>query len=244
MTFKTFFSIFFSWISFNALNAQKVGNLPPIESLPPEVQHRLQYDWAWLEKYKLANEQLKSSQNEGNRLIFLGDSITEGWSDATPNFFETHLHYVNRGIGGQTSGQALLRVRQDVIELQPKKMVLLIGINDIAENNGAYSEDITFGNIVSILELVQLYNIQPIVCSITPANTFIWRTAIENVGDKIIALNQRLEQYAKQRKLPYCDFHSALKNNEKGTKREYTTDGVHLTREGYEVMINTLRKFL
>lgn len=244
MSLRTFISILFSWFSFNGISAQTGNNLPPITSLPTDVQHRLQYDWAWLERYKSDNTKLNNVDNQGNRIVFLGDSITEGWSGAVPEFFQQHPNYINRGIGGQTSGQALLRLRQDVINLKPQKLVLLIGINDVAENNGPYNEDETFGNILSILELAKVYKIKPIVCSITPANTFIWRKSIENVDKKIISLNNRLKDYAMKHKITYCDYHSALKNDENGTKSEYTTDGVHLTTKGYELMIQTLNKFL
>lgn len=242
MAIRTFFSLLFSWVSINGLTAQKANNLPPIESLPNEVQHRLQYDWAWLERYKKDNEKFENIGSQGNRIVFLGDSITEGWSDATPDFFKENPNYINRGIGGQTSGQILLRFRQDVINLKPKKLVLLIGINDVAENNGPYNEDETFGNIVSVLELAKANKIKPILCSITPANNFVWRPSITEVGGKIISLNNRLKEYAINHKITYCDYHKSLKNIENGTKSEFTTDGVHLTEEGYNVMIETLVK--
>lgn len=232
----SFFSSFFS-------RAKAQGNLPVFSDLKPDVQYRLQYDWAWIERYMVDN-QLLISEKDTVRIIYFGDSITEGWPDAAPQFFQSNPNFVNRGIGGQTTGQLLLRFRQDVLALKPQTLVLMIGINDIAENNGPYDEDITAGNIFSILELSKLHGIKVILCSVIPANNFVWRTSIERVGEKVLSLNAQLEAYAQKNNIPYCDYYAQLVDNQQGVKTEYTTDGVHLTPSGYQVMIKILTPFL
>jgi lysophospholipase L1-like esterase len=245
MPIKTYLSILFPFLAtYNNSVAQTSGNLPPINSLSTEVQHRLQYDWAWLGRYREANEQLLAMAADSSRVVFMGDSITEGWEQGMPDFFKQHPSFVNRGIGGQTTGQVLLRARPDIIDLKPKAMVLMIGINDIAENNGAYREEETFGNIISILELMKAARIKVVLCSITPANRFVWRSSITDVGDKIISLNKRLNAYAKQHNIAYCNYYDVLVGNDKGTKAAYTNDGVHITPEGYRLMAETVMGLL
>jgi lysophospholipase L1-like esterase len=196
----------------------------------------LKYDWASLNRFREANKTLAFAKKEEQRVVvFIGDSITEGWIPAMPSFF-TKEDYINRGIGGQTTGQVLVRFRPDVINLTPNVVVLMIGINDIAENNGTYNEEESFGNIVSMLQLAQANQIKAILCSITPADKFIWRTNILAVSDKIISLNKRLKNYALQNGITYCDYHSAMVDSKNAMQSNYTTDGVHVTTVGYQLM--------
>jgi lysophospholipase L1-like esterase len=130
----------------------------------------------------------------------------------------------------------LVRFRQDVLELKPKTVIISIGTNDIAENTGSYSEDFTFGNIVSMCELATANGISPILTSVFPASNFYWNPKIENVPQKIKALNTRLFAYAKSQHLSYIDYHSALTNAAGGMDLDLAYDGVHPTLKGYKIM--------
>jgi lysophospholipase L1-like esterase len=190
-------------------------------------------DWANLAKYKTANQ--KVSAPNGTLVVFLGDSITEGWVNADSTFFAND-RYVGRGISGQTSPQLLVRFRQDVLDLKPKTVIISIGTNDIAENTGLYSEDFTFGNIVSMCELAKSNGITPLLTSVFPASNFYWNLKIENVPQKIKALNTRLFAYAKSQHMTYIDYHSALTNAAGGMDLDLAYDGVHPTLKGYKIM--------
>ena len=143
-------------------------------------------DWAGLDKYNKQNElQISKSSPDA---VFMGDSITEGWSFFLPEFFSNN-NYINRGIGGQTTSQMLIRFRQDVINLKPKSVVILAGINDIARNNKFYSLEIIAENIFSMVELAKINGIVPIICSVLPADEFSWnpdcQLAFETLKAKI-----------------------------------------------------------
>ncbi|NBL66050.1 acylhydrolase [Flavobacterium sp. NST-5] len=189
-------------------------------------------DWANFSKYKSENISLKNPTE--NRVVFMGNSITEGWKTADPNFFSEN-NYINRGISGQVSAQMLARFRQDVIYLKPDKVVILAGTNDIAQNNGDIAIENIFDNIVSMVELAAIHNITPIICSILPALDFPWNPGL-NPSQKIIELNMLLENYALKNNFIFVDYHSNLKNSQNGLPSEYSTDGVHLNKKGYQVM--------
>ena len=198
-------------------------------------------DWANLAKYQEANKALKPTiLNEENRVVFMGNSITEGWQQANPSFF-TENPYINRGISGQTTPQMLLRFRQDVIALQPKIVVILAGTNDIAENTGPTTLAQIRDNILSMVELAQGNGILPIVCSVLPAYDYPWRPGKEpNI--KIPKLNKLLQKMAKEKKIPYLDYFSAMADERNGLPSKYTTDEVHLTKAGYMVMEKLLEE--
>jgi lysophospholipase L1-like esterase len=191
-------------------------------------------DWANLNKYAAENAALPAPSSKEKRIVFMGNSITEGWQWVGSSFFSNPA-YINRGIGGQTTPQMLLRFRHDVIALKPKVVVILAGINDIAENTGPISIETIFGNIVSMVELARANKIRVVVSSVVPANVFPWRQHIKP-ADKVIALNALLKDYCKERKIVYLDYYSAMVDAEKGLDIKYTEDGVHPTLAGYQVM--------
>jgi len=133
-----------------------------------------QEDWANLKRYKLENEALKSLAKNEKRVVFMGNSITEGWVYSQPNFF-TENNFLGRGISGQTTDQMLLRFRQDVINIQPKVVVILAGTNDIAGNNGPVTLEMIMNNIKSMSELAIQNHINIILCSVLPANDYPWK---------------------------------------------------------------------
>ncbi len=198
-------------------------------------------DWPNLNRYAQENEKLQSVSNE-NRVVFMGNSITEGWLTHDPDFF-AGKPYINRGIGGQTTPQMLLRFRADVINLKPKTVVILAGINDIAGNTGPSTLEMILNNIISMAELAKANNIQVILCSVLPANNFYWNPGTKP-AEKVIALNQMIKDYAKANNIPFVDYHTPMKDEEDGLKKEYGPDGVHPNLEGYKFMASILNTFL
>lgn len=198
-------------------------------------------DWPNLNRYKEENSKVSVlNSNENSRVVFMGNSITEGWLRKRPNFFKTK-NYVNRGISGQTTPQMLLRFRQDVIALKPAVVVILAGINDIAQNTGPYSVEATSGNIFSMCELAKQNGIKVIICSVLPAIDFPWKKGLEP-AQKVIDLNTILKVYASKHKLVYVDYFSEMVNEKMGLKEELGTDGVHPNEAGYAIMEPILQK--
>ncbi|WP_421804970.1 SGNH/GDSL hydrolase family protein [Flagellimonas sp.] len=191
-------------------------------------------DWPNLEKYQTANAELAAPADGENRVVFMGNSITEMWKDANPDFFKENP-YVNRGIGGQTTPQMLLRFRQDVIDLHPKAVVILAGTNDIAGNTGPMTLEQIHDNILSMVELAKANGIKPIVCSVLPAFDYPWRPGLQpNI--KIPKLNNMLKAMAKSQGVMYLDYFSEMADDRNGLPSALTTDEVHVTKEGYSIM--------
>jgi len=202
---------------------------------------RMYTDWAYLAKYRDADKELPPPPSDQIRVVFMGDSITEGWgmkatatSPARGEFFPGKP-YLNRGISGQTTPQMLVRFRQDVIALKPKVVVLLAGTNDIAENTGKMSLEETEGNIASMSELARANGIRPVLCSVLPSTDFWWHKGLEPAL-KIRALNAWIKGYAAKNDLVYVDYYPAMENAEGGLKKEYSPDGVHPNAAGYGIM--------
>lgn len=191
-------------------------------------------DWADLQHFKAENIRMGQPRPGENRVVFMGNSITEGWSDHMPEFFE-NKPYVNRGISGQTTPQMLLRFRQDVIELKPKVVVILAGTNDLAGNTGPATVEEIFGNICSMAELAQTNHIKVVISAVLPVEDYPWRPGLEPAS-KIIALNLLLRKYALDHDHVFVDYHQAMVNEKKGLLAELTYDGVHPNRAGYLVM--------
>lgn len=188
-----------------------------------------------LKRYAKANSELAAPAKGENRVVFIGNSITDGWASQRPDFFKSN-NYVGRGIGGQTSPQLLSRFRQDVINLKPAAVVINIGTNDVAGNTGPYDADFTLGNIKSMAELANANGIKVILSSVTPAGEYPWRKEIKEVPLKIAELNAGIKEYAASNGFAYIDYYTLLKDENRAMIAEYTTDGVHLTKEGYAVM--------
>lgn len=207
-----------------------------------EAQSNNSKDWANFEKYAADNARIGLPDKAEKRVVFMGNSITEGWNIEDPAFFLRN-NYINRGISGQTTPQMLLRFRADVIALQPKVVVLLAGINDIAENNGPITPQQTMDNIRSMTELAKAHKIKVILCSVLPANKFSWRPQMLP-AEKVIALNKLILDYCRREKLPYVDYYSAMVDDKKGLDKKYTNDAVHPTLAGYKKMQEILEPVL
>lgn len=193
-------------------------------------------DWAHLKKYEQNNSELKKI-NEPDRVVFMGNSITEGWSFLDKDFFINNP-FVNRGIGGQTTPQMLIRFKPDVVNLNPKAVVILAGINDIAGNTGPMSLENIAENIISMAEIAKANNIKVYICSTLPAIDFPWSPGLEP-GPKVINLNSILKNYCDQNNITYVDYFTSMADDKGGLKvPEYTTadDLVHPNLAGYKVM--------
>lgn len=191
-------------------------------------------DWANLNRFKSENKALSALKNEENRVVFMGNSITEGWLKLCPEFFEGKP-YTNRGISGQTTPQMLVRFRADVIELKPKVVVILAGTNDIAGNTGPTTLNEILGNIISMVELAKANNIKPILCSVLPAINYSWKPGIQP-AEKIVVLNSMIQNYANSHKINYANYFVALADEHNGLPLIYSEDGVHPNKKGYLVM--------
>ena len=201
-------------------------------------------DWAHLKKYEQSNSELKKI-NDPNRVVFMGNSITEGWSFLDKDFFINNP-FVNRGIGGQTTPQMLIRFKPDVVNLNPKAVVILAGINDIAENTGPVTIENIAENIISMAEIAKANEIKVFICSTLPAIDFPWSPGMDP-GPKVVKLNSILKNYCDSNNIPYVDYFSAMSDEKGGLKvPEYTTadDLVHPNLAGYKVMEKIILKAL
>ncbi|MBY0486421.1 MAG: acylhydrolase [Flavobacteriaceae bacterium] len=202
-------------------------------------QTSMNHDWANLNKYALENKNLTPVSKS---VVFMGDSITEFWKVNDGTFFSENA-FLDRGISGQTTPQMLLRFRQDVIDLKPSIVVVLAGINDIAENTGPISIEQIMGNIISMTELAKANKIKVVLCSVLPANKFYWNQKMQP-ADKVIALNEMIKAYATKNKISYVDYYSAMVDDTKGLQVKYGEDGVHPNLDGYKVMKKIILPFL
>lgn len=197
-------------------------------------------DWANLNRFKPENTKLNSVFTVNNRVVFMGNSITEAWGSIYPEFFSNKA-YVNRGIGGQTTPQMLIRFRSDVIDLKPEVVVILAGTNDIAGNTGPSTIKMISDNISSMAELASLNGIRVVLCSVLPVFDFPWSPGL-NPSQKIIQLNEWIKDYAKKNDFIYLNYFSEMVDERKGLKKEYSEDGVHPNKKGYQVMSDLAEK--
>ena len=195
-------------------------------------------DWAKFERYQEKNAQVTSRP----RAVFMGDSITDNWAKKDGDFFVDN-NFIGRGISGQTTSHMLVRFRRDVIDLQPKYVVILAGTNDIAKNNGEISLENILGNIISMCELARAHRIKPILCSILPAAAYRWRPEVKPAED-IVRLNAMIQRYAKENRIPYVDYHSVLKDENNGLPEVHAADGVHPNVECYRIMEKIILQYL
>lgn len=203
------------------------------------MQARMLRDWAFLSRYAEENAALTHSP----KVVFMGDSITELWPRQRPGFFASD-DFLGRGIGGQTTAEVLVRFRQDVIELHPKYVALMVGTNDVAENNGVISVENMLKNVISMCELAKANKIKVLLCSVTPCKEYSWRKETDP-QTKIPAFNALMKDYADHTKgVTYVDYFSALTDGNNACKPEYTVDNCHLTDAGYEVIEAIIRRYI
>ncbi len=187
---------------------------------------RTQQDWAKFYRYEKLNAEVLASGVRPD-VVFMGNSITQNWAKYHPDFFKEN-NFVGRGIGGQTTSHMVVRFRRDVLELKPRAVVIMVGINDIALNNGKITHENILGNIKSMCELAKLHKIKVILCSVTPAAAFRWRPNVDFVpADEIIRLNKMIKEFCKANKIPYVDYHSKLVDAQNGLMEKYQKDSAH-----------------
>jgi lysophospholipase L1-like esterase len=213
-----------------------------------EVEHErlLHTDWAELGHFRQSNAKLSAPAPGERRVVFMGDSITEGWrATARPvgpemGAFFAGRPYLNRGISGQTTAQMLVRFRPDVIALQPRAVVLLAGTNDIAGNTGEVTLETIEANLSTMAELARAHHIRVVLVSVLPAAEYGWRPG-RQPAPKILALNRWLGEYAAAHGYLYVDLHTAMSTPEGAMRRELSGDGVHPNHVGYALMERLLR---
>lgn len=199
-------------------------------------------DWARFYRYEAMNDSIQKPA----KVVFLGNSITDGWYRTHPEFFIKN-GFTGRGIGGQTTSQMLTRFQADVIDLKPKMVVIMAGTNDIARNNGIITHKHIMQNIQSMCELAQFHKIKPVLCTILPACEFRWNPELKPAAD-IKLLNDMIREYAQKNNIPFVDYYSALVDARGGLPANIAADGVHPNMDGYAIMepivLKTIRKYI
>jgi len=215
-----------------AAPAQTSPSGHPNDAYWSEHDRQLLVDFGGLAHFKEADAMLGAAKTGEDRVIFMGDSITQGWKldEAFPG-----KPYVNRGISGQTTPQMLVRFRQDVIDLKPKVVVILAGTNDIAGNTGPMTLEQTEGNLASMAELAAANGIRVVLCSVLPAFDYHWAPGLQP-APKIAQVNAWLREYAAQKGYVYVDFYSVMKDDRGGLPATLSGDGVHPLPAGFAVM--------
>ncbi len=191
-------------------------------------------DWAALARYAQADSVLGAPAPDEDRVVFMGNSITESWAKSFSTQFPGKP-YVGRGISGQTTPQMLVRFRQDVVALKPKVVVILGGTNDIAGNTGPSTLEMIEDNIASMTEIAKANGIRVVLASVLPVLDYPWKKGLEP-APKIVALNTWIRGYAERVGAVYVDFHGAVADEHNGMKEGLSTDGVHPNAAGYDIL--------
>lgn len=188
-------------------------------------------DWADYARYDNANASLAKAPS----VVFMGNSITQCWYEMHPDYFNDN-NFAGRGISGQVTQQMMSRFRADVINLDPRAVVILAGTNDVARNNGYISLEHIAQNIESMIQLAQANRIKVILCSVLPVKQYKWRKDLGDISSQIVELNKMLKKLARKYGCKWVDFYSPMVDREGGLDKRYTKDGVHPTPAGYDLM--------
>ena len=210
---------------------------PDVAKLQAALQRdeKILSDWPNLGRYRDENAKLPPAGPNEKRVVFMGDSITDNWGRRYGKFFPGKP-YLNRGIGGQTTPQMLLRFRPDVIALAPKVVVILAGTNDIAGNTGATTLEAIEDNLTSMAELAKAHGIRVVLASVMPVCDYIRPQTARRPPEKIRAMNAWIHDYASKNNLVYLDYYSAMLDDQQMLKKEITYDGLHPNDAGYELI--------
>jgi len=173
--------------------------------------------------------------HNSKKVVLMGDSITQSWASFNPEFFANNSFLINKGISGETTPEMLARFDDDVIAIEPDVVMILAGINDIAQNTGYRSVPDIFKNIVEMVSLAKAAKITPVICSVLPTNVLPWREEV-SPADLVIELNLMLKGFCTDNNIIYVDYFSEMVGLEKELRKELTYDGVHPDKNGYVVM--------
>lgn len=196
-------------------------------------------DFPNYQRYAAANAALK----ETPVAVLFGDSITDGWPRADEAFF-TDNNFAGRGISGQTTIDALARFRADVVALHPKYVAILIGTNDLAENDGGIAMENIVGNIANMVEIAQANGIIPLVCSPIPAAAYPWRRELGPQASNVKTLGSMIKRMTEEKNVTYVDYWTAMNDGNGGLAPEHSEDGVHPTLAGYKIMEKVLLEYI
>lgn len=208
-----------------------------------ESQEKRLNDWPDLARYREANAKVAAPAKDEQRVVFMGDSITDLWAQPRFGGFFPGKPYIGRGISGQTTPQMLIRFRWDVIALQPKVVVILAGTNDIAGNTGPMMLGEIEGNLVSMAELARANGIRVVLASVMPVSNYGHGRdgnpvdmRIKRPPEKILELNAWIKKYAVENGQVYLDYFSAMVDDQGLLKKDLSEDGLHPNAAGYAVM--------
>jgi len=222
--------------------AQQTNNCGDVQKNLADAQKRLN-DWPELGRYRHANASITALPKGEIRVVFIGDSITDLWDEKGFGGFFPDKPYIDRGIGGQTTTQMLVRFRQDVITLKPKVVVILAGTNDIAGNTGPMTLEQTADAITSMAQLATANDIKVVLSSVLPVSDTVRRDDGEffiqtrsRPPAKILAMNEWLKSFAERNGYTYLDYYTALVDQNGSVKDGLTFDGLHPNAKGYAVM--------
>ena len=199
-------------------------------------------DFGNLARYREANAKVAPPASGEDRVVFMGDSITDIWDLAK---YFAGKPYVNRGIGGQTTPQMLIRYRPDVIALQPKVVVIMAGTNDIAGNTGPMSVTEIEANYATMAELARAHNIRVVFSSVTPVNDYTERSKLLfplRSPEQILELNRWIKNYCVQNGCVYLDYFSEMVDDKGLLKADLAEDGLHPNDKGYAIMVPLAQK--
>jgi lysophospholipase L1-like esterase len=204
-----------------------------LQFLAQRLADQLQ-DWNQLGRYHEDDRRLEGQSREKGRVVFLGDSITDGWK--LGQYFPGKA-YVNRGISGQTTPQMLVRMFPDVISLQPAALIILAGTNDIARNTGPETAEMIEDNFRAMSELAEKHGIKVILCLLLPVSDYTTsKQTTRRPPADILKLNDWLRNYATEIHAPVADYYSALVDDHGMLRQGYSDDGLHPNDRGYTVM--------
>ena len=178
-------------------------------------------DWALYSRYAGANDTITVAPTA----VFMGNSITENWLKFHPDFFVKN-GYAARGISGQTTYEMLARFHNDVVALNPKVVVILSGINDIARNSGYITLENIMGNIISMCDIARANGIVPVLCSILPADYFSWRKDLKP-APLVVEMNKLIKAYADEQGFEYVDYYTSLADEAGALKEGLSKDRCH-----------------
>ncbi len=193
-------------------------------------------DYGNTERYAAANEKVPPPQPGEERVVFMGDSITDGWGRTPQSPFFPGRPYINRGISGQVTPQMLLRFYPDVVELKPKAVVILAGTNDIGGNVGPMTLEATESYLAAMADLARANNIKVVLASLLPVCDYYRPQTQQRPPEKILALNRWLKDYAAKSHAVYLDYFSVTVDEKGFLNRDMTYDGLHPNGAGYAVM--------